>query len=239
MAVTGYLSGCAQGVYHVEINQDGSVDARIAVGLDEEVRDLTSGWDPLDALRSKLKQGGFEIDDYQNGGYTGVMASKHYRSIEQVTDDLQDSRATMTDQAQGKEGRDGNGLSFDYKADESFFYTTYKVKGRVDVPLLLEGHFGAASDGLGGFVENIGDWILGQLNLQAKLTLPHRFELKHNATTVEDDGKTLVWVFDPAEENRIELEFTVPHVQNILVAAIGGFAAVALILVMVIRSRKR
>lgn len=44
--LTSFLSGCAEDVYHTEINPDGSADLRIHVGLVEKAGNVIGRWNP-------------------------------------------------------------------------------------------------------------------------------------------------------------------------------------------------
>lgn len=237
ISLTPFLSACAEGVFHTEINQDGSADLRIHVGLNEKIGNVIGGWNPLDEFRLKLERNSFKVNDYQNGDYTGVMASKHFPSIKVMMDNVYGSHETLIVNEPEKDYQEV-GHAFRYEESGAFFYTTYRVNGRIDIPNLLQEQFGITSDRLSGIVKNIGGPLLEQLDLQVKLTLPYQFGLKHNATAVENGGKTLVWVLDPADENLIELELSIPDVRNIVTTAIIGCIVAASIFMMVARYRK-
>lgn len=165
------------------------------------------------------------------------MASKHFPSIKVMMDNVYGSHETSSDNEPAKDKQEV-GHEFRYEESDAFFYTTYKVNGRMDIPKLLQEQFGITSDRFSGIVKSVGEPFLEQLDLKLKLTLPYQFGLNHNATAVENDGKTLVWVLDPVDETLIDLELTIPDVRNIVTMAIIGFIVATVVILMMVRYRK-
>ncbi|WP_050632327.1 LppM family (lipo)protein [Bacillus andreraoultii] len=155
------LSGCVKADIGVKVNENGSVDTSVLMGIDKGVYGMIEGTsdDPIAEMKTDLEDEGFKIEDYETDKYKGMKAKKTFKNI----DDFSLDSATATDSP------------FDIKIDKGLFSTKYTVKG--------------SFAGEGGEISSEEQAMYNQFDLTFTLQLPGKIG-DNNAKKVEGNKLT-------------------------------------------------
>jgi hypothetical protein len=212
------LTGCAEGIFHVTINKDGSADVKYRVGMNSMVMGmLGSGKDnPINEMRRSAESDGFTVTNYNENNMTGIIATKHVNSLKDLPNFTQFAK---------KSAPDGN---IPFTVEKGFFQNTYNFNTKIDLSDMKE----KPGDNLSG----LGNAMLSQINLRFILTLPFKPE-SHNASAVRDDGRTLEWQLTPGSDNTLKMQAKVPNMTNIAISI--GVVLLIIIAIIAISINKR
>ncbi|MBA4601125.1 DUF3153 domain-containing protein [Thermoactinomyces mirandus] len=182
------LTGCVNADLHIRIQKDGSGTYQIKVLSNEWVLSRLTG------TKDQLRQQGFQIREIENPDERGWIATKRVPSIldePPATSLTTINQTTAFSPAMKKAAIDG------LEVRNHFFTTTIAYRNVIDLGDRLSR-------------QRVEQWLLKQVDLRFHLTTPIRAR-EHNATTVQDDGKTLTWKIDPVEPNPIYVMYHVPN----------------------------
>lgn len=210
-----FLTGCVNADVHITIQKDGSGIYQIKV--------LSNEWmlTRLAKTKNHLREQGFRISEIANQSERGWIATKRVSSV------LNDppgkslrtiSRASASAQAM-EEGNPLNG----FEVRNHLFTTTIAYRNVIDLTDQIREH-------------QANQWFLEQVDLQFHLTTPIKAR-KHNATSVQDEGKTLTWNIDPTKPTPIQVVYRIPN--PITWSIIVLTATVGLIMAIIFRFRRR
>lgn len=220
-----FLTGCAEGIFHVTINNDGSADIKYRVGADSMVLGLLSGEEsnPIDEMRQSAVSEGFSVTNYRENNMTGIIAIKRVTTLKDLPDFGQFQTAGMPLTG------DTAGDNMTFTVDEGFFQNVYSFNTSIDLSDMKampdEDPFGLSSA------------MLGQIDLRFILTLPFKPE-SHNAPTVRDDGRTMEWQLIPGSDNIFDMKAKVPNVVNITITAVAGLIILLAVIVLLMKKRR-
>lgn len=213
-----FISGCFEATYHITVNKDGSGVLNYRIGLNSNVAGLigSQSGDPIADMKNDAIKNGFEVSNFNENGMIGIIAKKNVNSLENIpiigqTKDNKTKAPTIT-------------------VNKGFFNSTYKVNGNIDLSSMKTN----PKDELA----QISNAMLSQVKINFVLTLPIK-PGKNNASTTQDDGRTLVWQMVPGTNNIIQMEATVPNTTNIALVVIGGSLLVIIVIVVIIKSRRK
>lgn len=155
------LAGCVKANIGVKVNENGSVDASVLMGIDKGVYGMIEGTsdDPIAEMKTDLEDEGFKIEDYESDKYIGIKAKKTFKNI----DDFSLDSAAATDSP------------FDLKIDKGLFSTKYTVNG--------------SFENENGEVSAEEQAMYNQFDLTFTLELPGKIG-EHNAKKVEGNKLT-------------------------------------------------
>jgi len=212
-------SGCVDATYHLTINRNGSGDINIEIAINDLVLDLVGEEDPLVSLTKDLKLQGYTVSSFRDQGKTGLIARKHVERISAQSLDL--VRIPGIPRAAATSYSDG------FQIQQGFFKTRYKVQVDVDpADFTGTGQLGA-----------LESHILSQVNFQFVLTLPIQPD-DHNAISVDDKGRTMIWTLMPGQGNRVLVEASHWNPVQLAITAIAILSFAGL-LVLLRRQRKK
>lgn len=229
MAVVVLLAGCMEVVSHVAINRDGSVDLESSLAVDKDLLAMAQASDPKDPfeeLRQQLQRDGFEVLDYDEGGFTGIKARKHLADPTEVDKVFPAASEKASDVPQNA----------NFSVQKGFFRTTYNFAGDIDLTMPNVEQETQAEDEFAKFGSALSRAFLSQLNMRFLVTLPAKPEY-HNATRVSNGGRTLEWELRPGKRHHLEFRASVLNVPNLIVV-LGGASAAVLATVLFLRLKK-
>ncbi len=223
------LSGCIDAKYHLTVNKDGSGDLSYSMLMDQKLLAFASaygedgGGDPLAEALNEAKASGFTIANLNENGMTGFRADKH---IENLQESIEKGELFGQDNA-GSSIKPEVGLA----VDKGFLKTRYTFDSNLDLSEIS----GLDSSG-SAEIDKLAEGMLKSVNFRFALTMPVE-PLTHNASTTEDEGKTLVWNLIPGQNNEMNMTTEVWNINNI--AMLGGGILIILIVVAVILIKNR
>ncbi|MBS3902091.1 MAG: DUF3153 domain-containing protein [Dethiobacter sp.] len=220
-----FLTGCAEGIFHITINNDGSADIKYRVGVQNMVLGLLGGGEnnPIDEIRQSAVSEGFSVTNYRENNMTGIIATKHVATLNDLTDFGQFQIASVSF------AEDEAGGSMAFTVDKGFFQNIYSLNTNIDLSDMRampdEDPFGLSSA------------VLGQIDLRFIMTLPFKPE-SHNAPTIRDDGRTMEWQLVPGSDNALDMKAKVPNVINIAITVVVGLIIFLAVIVLLMKKRR-
>jgi len=217
------LSGCAEVECHLTINKDSSADVQYKFGINSGLLGLLSseGENPLDTMRRDAESQGYKVVNYSNDQITGIIASKHFKTLEEATN-IEKLFINDDNQVNIKG-------ETPLRIEKGFFKDRYYLDGHIDLTDMKE----KPEDEL----EGLGNAMLSQIKMRFILTLPYK-ATNHNASSVKDDGRTLEWQLIPGMDNKIQVDVEVPNIRNIILCVGGGILILIVVGAAIIVSRK-
>lgn len=241
------LTGCVQGVFHVTVNTNGSVDFNYKIAFPSSVSNLLaqSQENPIDQVKNAFQKEGFEVVPYQDGKNSGIEARKHVKFITE----LQNQNFTGGISKPGQSGQSGTAPSGSQGSaqpgvlqqnpqvtrERGILFDTYRLKTNVDLSAFN------ISESLKKLVGSQGDQYMQQfydlMDFKFLLTMPIRAK-ESNATQVIDGGKTYQWNLVPGKNNQIMVAVVLPNLLHWLFL-LGGLFLLFLFLFLQRRRNRR
>lgn len=245
------VTGCVQVNGTIEIKKDKSMDLVMIEAINSS---LAGDQDIMEAEdKSELEKSGYKVEEYTNGSNKGYKISKHYDNIDDISsvDEKEVDLSSNEDQ-----------MHFTVK--KGFLKNTYKAKIKFDIKndideaikngdtSLDDSNYDEGEDltldDESGMNDTTGDdedfdfdpsLITGNMDLSFEVKLPYKV-INTNATTKDDDGKTLKWNLASSDVDSISFEFFLYNMTNIYILA-GGVALIiiAVIVIVVVSGRKK
>lgn len=245
------VTGCVQVNGSIEIKKDKSMDLVMIEAINSSLagdQDIMKAED-----KSELEKSGYKVEEYTNGSNKGYKISKHYDNIDDISsvDEKEVDLSSTEDQ-----------MHFTVK--KGFLKNTYKAKIKFDIKndideaikngdtSLDDSNYDEGEDltldDESGMNDTTGDdedfdfdpsLITGNMDLSFEVKLPYKV-INTNATTKDDDGKTLKWNLTSSDVDSISFEFFLYNMTNICILA-GGVALIiiAVIVIVVVSGRKK
>lgn len=227
------VSGCASGQAHITVHENGSADADLTFGLEQQVKAYIGTYNPFTTLEDELHNNGFVIKPFESQSEFGFQASKHLESI-----GLEPKQSGVAHAATKSTLENNEFISFHTEQVDKYFYSVYYVTGKLNISsyynnLLqtINKQFKVAQSA----PSFVASQIRQNLDLRVKVSLPVK-AITSNANNVSFDGKDLEWQIDPTSENTVTMAITVPNVQHIITAA--GIVLVFLIALILFIKRR-
>ncbi|MCS1350069.1 GGIII-like transmembrane region-containing protein [Mechercharimyces sp. CAU 1602] len=241
------LSGCIDADTHITVHKDGSGEYEFKVLLTQSMLS-----DYVDESFVEIKQAfideGFNVAPLEEDGKKGFLATKEVDNIADeppfedmdkfkgklssyLDPDSADQLMASTNSAMLPMGATSsltvpplfqNG----YQLEQSFLFYTFRINTEADLT------------DMGGDGSLLSDLIMDQVNLRLLFTLPVEPQ-EHNADTVVDDGKTLIWNVEPGKKNPVAMTLQVPNPFGWIVLGAGGLLLIIGIVVLIIFVSKR
>lgn len=212
------FTGCVQADIHVDIHRDGSGTYQVKILTNDLI--LTN----LGNVKTRLKQQGFQLREISEGSQKGFVAEKRVQSVIEEPPSKTFESLQPTGSAPASGPKDDGGLNVEHQ----FFTSQIIYRDVIDF-----------SDEMPR--QDLAEWILEQMNFRFHLTTPLQAD-EHNATSVENGGKTLTWQIDPAKPNPVYVVYVIPNPYTwsvILLIAIIGLVAGIIWGIRMRRSKKR
>lgn len=257
------LSGCVHMTAKIRINSDGSADYGMDLLMADSLTSL-AGADGTDIWGDTTKQmqgQGYDVKNIKDGDYSGISATKHYKSVADIQSGDIMTTGTGSDLPSAQS-------SFSVKEKKGLFATTYDVSMKFDMSDAMKQATSSLGDlsGLGGDASTgtddsstdtstdgttdtsgldpdaIANMMLSQMKMSFVVTLPVK-AVSSNATSVSADGLTYTWDLKLDQPNDIQLSAALPNPTNILLVAGGAglvvLVAAALVIVLVVLKKNR
>ncbi len=210
-----FAAGCVDVDIELTIHKDGSGEIMYRIAMDPLLhRFLTeSDSDPLEEFIKEAEVEGFLVTVFR-GEKTGIEARKVVENMGEGSGLYLLNDEFDMDQLIVNKGLFKNQIIFDTELDLT----------------VLEREFA------GDFEQLLGERMLSNMRFDFTLNLPIR-PAKHNASTTENDGRTLIWNLTPGDKNPIYMEIEVLNIQNILILA-GAFILSVIVIAVVLKARK-
>ena len=254
LIVTLLLTGCVKYNVNMDIKKDKSMEFKIVYALDTSVLGEKATFTKDDL--NKMKDQGFEVSEYSDGTMKGFTLTKKIKNIDDVssTDDIKYSLSGITNNDSTKLFKVKKGLlknkytaKFSFDSSESGIKNSSTFNNEennsndetiVDPENNSEITNTEESDDL-DLTDSDEDYskMMSSMDLSFTVTLPYK-ALSNNATSVNNDGKELVWNLASTNQKSIEFEFeldrfSIMPIIIVIGCVIGGLFVIALIVTVI------
>ncbi|HEU4963226.1 MAG TPA: DUF3153 domain-containing protein [Bacilli bacterium] len=222
------FTGCVKGDLHTTLHKDGSADLDFTFLIDSGyLAVLPEADNPLVQMKQTAEREGYRVTQVKQGEYAGLRMQKTVDDVTQLSGDqvLQIGTGKGT----------GTGGLVQVTEDDGFFYTKYNLSTHLnldDMAAQVSG-FDMASP--------VAKMFVNKVDFHYRLTLPSAAG-KNNATRLLDDdsdGYTYEWDVIPGQDNEMQLQTKVWHMENVSLS-VGIVAAVMLgVVLRVFRKKNR
>ena len=248
------LTGCVKLNMTMDIKSDKSMDLDILYAVDKNYMEGEDEELFSDEEIEDYKKAGYEVKDYAEGDYVGVILKKHVKNIDEVskTDGSASfnlSNATDTAEEESmftlKKGFFRNVYTLKMESDSAtntpddinIGDERFALEGEEDDVL---GDYPSGDDvSLDDYPTN-GDFdyteALNAMEMKLVVNLPNK-PISHNATSVSNNGKSLTWNL-VAQQEDVELTFALYNRTNILICVAGVVVVVIVVIVIASKSSK-
>ncbi len=234
------VSGCKmKAEYNMAIKKDKSMDLSVIIGMDDEMLNLMLASDEGDDITS----GGSDYTDEQKWAYLdesldlGELKDSEDEEVkvDKYTDDGFKGykvvfKVKNIDDISGSKGSDAISDLSDFGDKELFIKdgNKYSLKFTInDMKDVAEEAEASSTEGLNMDMSSIFD-------LKFVISLPDK-PIKHNATSVSEDGKTLTWDLMKQGDTPIEVDFELGSGNsNLLLYVSLGALCLAVVIVVIV-----
>ena len=226
------LTGCVKFNANMDIKKDKSMNFSIVYAVDTTYfgdEDLLEESDKKD-----LENDGYTVTDYLEGTMKGYSVSKSVNNIDEVSlnDDLEYNLSGIfqsdvdSNMFKIKKGFFKNVYVASFKFDSS--NSDLNTSEETDEDVTVE-----TDD-----TSDLTDSLSSGLDLKFNVNLPYS-AISNNATTKNNDNKTLSWSLTSNDVEKIEFEFELYNMNNIYISVGGSLLILLIFIICVLNKRKR
>lgn len=258
MLVVFLMTGCVKSHVNMEINKDKSMNLSLIAAIDSSFLEQSGEDNLLENEEIKeFEEKGFKTEKYSDDSMTGYKFTKSFANI----DDLSSEKETTLDLNALADEETPNNV---FTVKKGFFKNTYtaKVKNNatdelqsqienadqttttddnqmnIEDDTTIQGSNVTQTDSSFDFSSNMDMSMLSStLDMKFNVTLPYK-AISSNATSTENDGKTLVWNLVNTQDD-IEFTFELYNMNNIYLTVGLAVILIILIIVIIIMSKRK
>ncbi len=212
------FTGCVDVDIELTVNKDGSGEVMYRIAMDSFMYALIkeSDSDPFADIKQEAEDEGFLVSSFR-GDKTGIEARKE---IDSIGDEVSGLNLM------------GDDFGMDHLIITKGFLKNHYV---LDTKLDLTGFDTGPANGVEQF---FGQDMFSAMRFDFTLNLPIE-PTRHNASSTEHDGKTLIWNLTPGGTNTIYMEAEVWNIQTIAILTVLLFLLLAVLVGFLITKKKQ
>lgn len=239
MLVAFMISGCMKFNMNMDINSDKSMNLELIVAFANEMMGSSNETNMDNSEIQKLKDNGFNVEEYSDDTMTGYTISTKINNIDDVSTE-KDTMFNLNDIFNGEK------LSDIFTVKKGFFKNTYTVKigeeESTDMTNELEDDLNStySNDSLLATDDADLSMLLNSMDINFTINLPYK-AISSNATNTENDGKTLVWQPTSASNSssNIEFSFELYNMTNIYLMVGIVILIIVIIIILIVKHCKK
>lgn len=239
MLVAFMMSGCMKFNMNMDINSDKSMNLELIVAFANEMMGSSNETNMDNSEIQKLKDNGFNVEEYSDDTMTGYTISTKINNIDDVSTE-KDTMFNLNDIFNGEK------LSDIFTVKKGFFKNTYTVKigeeESTDMTNELEDDLNStySNDSLLATDDADLSMLLNSMDINFTINLPYK-AISSNATNTENDGKTLVWQPTSASNSssNIEFSFELYNMTNIYLMVGIVILIIVIIIILIVKHCKK
>ena len=239
MLVAFMMSGCMKFNMNMDINSDKSMNLELIVAFANEMMGSSNETNMDNSEIQKLKDNGFNVEEYSDDTMTGYTISTKINNIDDVSTE-KDTMFNLNDIFNGEK------LSDIFTVKKGFFKNTYTVKIGEEESTDMTNEF---EDDLNSTYSNDSllatddadlSMLLNSMDINFTINLPYK-AISSNATNTENDGKTLVWQPTSASNSssNIEFSFELYNMTNIYLMVGIVILIIVIIIILIVKHCKK
>ena len=238
MLVAFMMSGCMKFNMNMDINSDKSMNLELIVAFANEMMGSSNETNMDNSEIQKLKDNGFNVEEYSDDTMTGYTISTKINNIDDVSTE-KDTMFNLNDIFNGEK------LSDIFTVKKGFLKNTYIVKigeeESTDMTNEIEDDLNStySDDSLLATDDADLSMLLNSMDINFTINLPYK-AISSNATNTENDGKTLVWQPTSASNSssNIEFSFELYNMTNIYLM-VGIVILIIVIIILIVKHCKK
>ena len=242
MIMAFLFTGCVKFNTNIEIKKNKSMDMAVIYAVNSSLLSYMDNEGKIlsDDDKKELEDEGFTIENYSDDTFTGYKLLKNVKNIDDVSaaNDINYSISGLLDDYNANDKKM-------FKVEKGLFKNTYYANIKFDASDsnlddndpssdkdfdINDNNF---DDGYGlpemDFSNMAG--LAGNMDLSFKVDLPYK-AISNNASSVDNDAKTLTWNLSATNASNIEFSFYLYNWNTILV--LGGIVMATIILVVLL-----
>ena len=239
MLVAFMMSGCMKFNMNMDINSDKSMNLELIVALANEMMGSSNETNMDNSEIQKLKDNGFNVEEYSDDTMTGYTISTKINNIDDVSTE-KDTMFNLNDIFNGEK------LSDIFTVKKGFLKNTYIVKigeeESTDMTNEIEDDLNStySDDSLLATDDADLSMLLNSMDINFTINLPYK-AISSNATNTENDGKTLVWQPTSASNSssNIEFSFELYNMTNIYLMVGIVILIIVIIIILIVKHCKK
>ncbi len=233
-------TGCMKMDISLGINKDKSMNVTMIEAVDMEALSQFGEGAPTGPIldEEQIKElesvSGVSVEEYKEGKLDGFKVSRVFPNIDELSseDEIESDLSVITDMEELEED------SYVFQVEKGLFKNKYKASfaGMTDEMNSITG--GSDVTDLEGVDTSS---LISQLDFKFSINLPYS-AISNNATSVENDGKTLIWNLMEFKGETVDFEFELYNANFIYITlgTIIGFILILIILVLItLRGNKK
>ena len=239
MLVAFMMSGCMKFNMNMDINSDKSMNLELIVAFANEMMGSSNETNMDNSEIQKLKDNGFNVEEYSDDTMTGYTISTKINNIDDVSTE-KDTMFNLNDIFNGEK------LSDIFTVKKGFLKNTYIVKigeeESTDMTNEIEDDLNStySDDSLLATDDADLSMLLNSMDINFTINLPYK-AISSNATNTENDGKTLVWQPTSASNSssNIEFSFELYNMTNIYLMVGIVILIIVIIIILIVKHCKK
>ena len=239
MLVAFMMSGCMKFNMNMDINSDKSMNLELIVAFANEMMGSSNETNMDNSEIQKLKDNGFNVEEYSDDTMTGYTISTKINNIDDVSTE-KDTMFNLNDIFNGEK------LSDIFTVKKGFLKNTYIVKigeeESTDMTNEIEDDLNStySDDSLLATDDADLSMLLNSMDINFTINLPYK-AISSNATDTENNGKTLVWQPTSASNSssNIEFSFELYNMTNIYLMVGIVILIIVIIIILVVKHCKK
>lgn len=219
------LSGCIRLHTNITVNKDGSGQVEYIFAVNPAILEKSEE-ETFAELKIEAQKRGFQIEEYHTADYVGIKIAKDFEDINNLKENAGVMNALyQDDQNEVLAGERMKGFfSPEIKVDKSWFYTTIKLNGVIDLS--------NEEQGLSSEEAMQQQLAYKMLDLALTINLPVR-PVEFNADKLTNNGRTLTWQLIAGQKNEIIFKVQMYNLTNIIITAIAGLIILVIIIYLI------
>ncbi len=216
------LTGCMKANFNMTINKDKSMNLDIIYAFNDSLIEQDGSSVDFNDESENFKKAGFTVTGYKKDGMTGIEAIKKFKNI----DEISSNKDVIFDL---NSIRDGNKVKEIFKVKKGIFKNHYYATTKADTSAATKGNNQRQlrEEDSNDLTADYSSMMSG-MDLTFVVNVPYK-AINNNATSVENDGKTLKWDLTKVKGD-MTFEFSLLNLTNIYIA--GGIGLVIIIIVL-------
>ena len=239
MLVAFMMSGCMKFNMNMDINSDKSMNLELIVAFANEMMGSSNETNMDNSEIQKLKDNGFNVEEYSDDTMTGYTISTKINNIDDVSTE-KDTMFNLNDIFNGEK------LSDIFTVKKGLFKNTYTVKigeeESEDMTSEIEDDLSStySDDSLLAADDADLSMLLNSMDINFTINLPYK-AISSNATNTENEGKTLVWQPTSVSNSSSDIEFSFElyNMTNIYLIAGIAILIIVIIIVLIVKHHKK
>lgn len=245
LLITLLFSGCVKENVEMSIGYDKSMDFSMIIGVDKSFSSSTS--ESMIGSKENYTKNGFNLESYDDGKYVGYKITKHYDNIDNISSDSNVAVESISDVSNVEKfftvqkgfliNRYSAKLKNSSTNDINSYSNNNANKDIDSYDTSLNSSSSSLDSSMSQYSQMYSNMMNGSMDLKFILKVPYK-TISNNATSIEEDGKKLIWDLATFKGENIEFEFNMFNPIEAIVLLLAGLIVFLLIISAIVKAVK-